>query len=166
MDRRQFIVQSAGVAGATLLAQAAQAQDTNPQQQAMGIRLTLTAVWVPDQAHALTFYTETLGFVKKQDVPMGGARWLTVVSPHDPNGTELLLEPLGLPAAKVFQKAIYDMGVPFTAFQVNDIQKEYDRLTTLGVKFRMKPAKMADSTFATFDDTCGNFIQLFQAHET
>lgn len=162
MNRRQFITTTASVAGAAMLAQTVGAQEPNAQQQAMGIRLTLTSVWVPDQAHALTFYTETLGFVKKHDEPVGGGRWLTVVSPHDPNGTELLLEPLGIPAAKVFQKTIYDMGIPFTAFQVTDIQKEYDRLVALGVKFRMRPTKMGDTTVTHFDDTCGNYIQLFQ----
>lgn len=162
MKRRTFITHSAGALGLAALAQSAPAQESSDQQKAMMIRLILFSVYVPDQEKALKFYTEILGFVKKQDIPVGGARWLTVVSSHEPDGTELVLEPLGLQPARVFQKTLFDMGVPFTAFLVGDIQKEYDRLTGLGVKFRMKPIKIGSQTVANFEDTCGNLIQLFQ----
>ena len=163
MDRRQFIARSAGAAGLALLAQTAGAQEElNERQKVSTFQLKLMNVLVEDQTHALKFYTETIGFVKKQDFPIGGGRWLTVVTRDDPNGTELLLEPTGIPAAKVFQKAIFDMGVPYTAFAVGDIDAEYERLTALGVKFRLKPTKMGPSTIAHFEDTCGNIIQMFQ----
>ncbi len=168
MDRRHFIAQSTGALALGLLAQnalpqEAAASEPNAQQKAMGIHVKLTSIWVKDQAVGLKFYTEILGFQLKHDIPAGGARWLTVVSPHDPNGAELLLEPLGLAPAKTFQKAIYDMGIPFTALVVDDVQKEYDRLVALGVKFRMKPMKMGFATMCHFDDTCGNYIQLMHA---
>lgn len=171
MYRRHFIAQSAGAVALGLLAQTAIAQDTpaaepNAQQKVMGIHVKLTSIWVADQAVGLKFYTEILGFQLKRDIPAGGARWLTVVSPHDPDGAELLLEPLGLAPAKTFQKAIYDMGIPFTALIVDDVQKEYDRLVALGVKFRMKPMKMGFATMCHFEDTCGNLIQLMQAEES
>lgn len=168
MDRRHFIAQSTGALALGLLAQNALAQEPNTQtpnaqQKAMGIHVKLTSIWVQDQAAALKFYTEILGFQLKRDIPAGGARWLTVVSPHDPDGAELLLEPLGLAPARTFQKAIYDMGIPFTALVVDDVQKEYDRLVALGVNFRMKPIKMGFATVCHFEDTCGNLIQLMHA---
>ena len=115
-----------------------------------------------DQEEALKVYTEVLGFEKKNDFPVGKARWLTVVSTEEPEGTELVLEPGENPAAKVFRKAIYEQGIPFTAFMVADIQKEYKRLTKLGVAFRGEPTNMGMTSMAMFDNTCGNLIQIFQ----
>lgn len=126
------------------------------------IRITVTSVLVDDQAKALKFYTEVLGFVKKTDLPAGDFRWLTVVSPAAPDGVELLLEPDAHPAAKAFKKAIFADGIPATSFGVDDIQAAYESLTKLGVKFRSKPTKAGPATIAVFDDTCGNLIQLAQ----
>lgn len=126
------------------------------------MKITLSSVMVDDQAKALTFYTDVLGFVKKTDVPAGEARFLTVVSPEGSAEIELLLEPNNHPAAKPFQKALFDSGVPLTSFASEDIQKEYERLTKLGVVFRTKPTKAGPVTVAVFDDTCGNLIQLHQ----
>jgi catechol 2,3-dioxygenase-like lactoylglutathione lyase family enzyme len=123
-------------------------------------RINITSVFVDDQEKALRFYTEVLGFTKKVDIPLGGARWLTVVSADDPDGTELLLEPDGHPAAKPFKQALQDDGIPFTSFAVDDVQSEYDRLRGLGVEFTQKPLTMDSVTTAVFDDTCGNLIQL------
>lgn len=119
---------------------------------------------VDDQAKALQFYTAKLGFLKKNDIPMGDYRWLTVVSPEAPEGTELLLEPNAHRAAKPFQSALYADGIPATMFAVDDAQKEYDRLVALGVTFRMAPARMGPVTIAVLDDTCGNWIQFVQMH--
>jgi len=117
------------------------------------MRIKLTSVFVDDQEKALKFYTEILGFVKKTDIPVGEFRWLTVVSPEEPEGTELLLEPNDNPAAREFQKALYNQGIPLTAFFVEDIQKEYERMKNLGVKFAQEPTKMETTTIAVFDDT-------------
>jgi hypothetical protein len=103
-----------------------------------------------------------LGFVKKVDIPVGEFRWLTVVSPDAPDGVELVLEPNAHPAAHVFQSALFADGIPLTSFGVDDIQKEYERLTALGVVFRQKPTPMGPVTMAIFDDTCGNYIQMAQ----
>lgn len=127
------------------------------------IRIKLTSVMVDDQNKARKFYTEVLGFVIKHDIPMGAANWLTVVSPAEPDGTELLLEPTGHPASAPYQKALHADGMPLTAFAVDDIQKEYDRLRQLGVAFKSGPTAMGHTTVAVFDDTCGNYIQIFQA---
>ena len=126
------------------------------------MKIKLTSVYVDDQAKALTFYTEALGFLIKRDIPVGKARWLTVVSPEEADGTELLLEPSDNPAAKAFKKAIFEQGIPFTAFAVDDVQKEYERMTKLGVVFTVKPTNTGPATIAVFDDTCGNLIQLYQ----
>ena len=126
------------------------------------MRIKLTSVFVDDQDKALQFYTEVLGFVKKVDFPLGKFKWLTVVSPEGPDDIELLLEPNDNPAAKTFQKAIFEQGIPLTAFAVEDIQKEYERMKRLGVVFRMEPTKTGEATVAVFDDTCGNLIQLYQ----
>lgn len=126
------------------------------------MKIKLSSVMVDDQEKALKFYTELLGFVKKKDIPAGGARWLTVVSPEGPDDIELLLEPMGFPPAKTYQRALFDAGIPLTAFAVDDIQKEYDRLQSLGVTFRTGPTKMGPATLAVLDDTCGNLIQLYQ----
>ncbi|MHB1420155.1 MAG: VOC family protein [Bacillota bacterium] len=126
------------------------------------MKIKLTSVLVEDQDKALKFYTDVLGFVKKTDMPAGKFKWLTVVSPEGPNDIELLLEPNDNPAAKTYQKAIFEQGIPLTAFFVEDIQKEYERMEKIGVVFSMMPTKMGPATVAIFDDTCGNFIQLFQ----
>ena len=127
------------------------------------MRIKLTSVMVDNQDKALQFYTEVLGFVKKTEVPLGEHKWLTVVSKEDREGVELLLEPMGFEPAKIFQKALHDAGIPLTAFQVDDIQKEYERLQRSGVKFSVKPTEMGPVTIAVFDDTCGNNIQIVQA---
>jgi catechol 2,3-dioxygenase-like lactoylglutathione lyase family enzyme len=124
------------------------------------MRITLTSVWVDDQEKALRFYTEILGFVKKTEVPLGEHRWLTVVSPEDPDGVELLLEPDAHPAARPFKAAIVADGVPFTSFAVEDVHEEFDRLTQLGVTFTQEPTVMGPVTTAVLDDTCGNLIQI------
>jgi catechol 2,3-dioxygenase-like lactoylglutathione lyase family enzyme len=124
------------------------------------MRITLTSVWVDDQEKALRFYTEILGFVKKTEVPLGEHRWLTVVSPEDPEGVELLLEPDAHPAARPFKAAIVADGVPFTSFAVEDVHEEFDRLTQLGVTFTQEPTVMGPVTTAVLDDTCGNLIQI------
>ena len=126
------------------------------------MKIKVTSVMVDNQDKALKFYTEILGFVKKTEIPLGEHKWLTVVSPEAPDEVELLLEPMGIEAAKVFQKALYSAGIPLTAFNVDDIQKEYERLEKLGVKFSMTPTKMGPATLAVFDDTCGNNIQIVQ----
>ena len=126
------------------------------------MRITLTSVFVSDQDEALRFYTETLGFVKKHDLPVGEFKWLTVVSPDDPDGTELLLEPNDNPVAQEFQKGIFDQGIPVASFSVMDIRAEYEKLRLLGVAFTMEPTELANVTIAVFDDTCGNLIQIMQ----
>ena len=124
------------------------------------MRIAVTSVLVDDQDKALRFYTDVLGFVKKADIPMGEARWLTVVSPDDPEGTELLLEPDEHPAAKPFKQALVADGIAFTSFAVDDVQSEFERLRDFGVQFTQEPAEMGSVTTAVFDDTCGNLIQL------
>lgn len=126
------------------------------------MKIKLTSVLVDNQDKAFKFYTKVLGFVKKQDFPVGEFKWLTVVSPEEPDGTELLLEPNDNPAAKTFQEAIFKQGIPLTAFAVEDIQKEYERMKKLGVVFSKEPTKEGLVTQAVFDDTCGNLIQLYQ----
>jgi catechol 2,3-dioxygenase-like lactoylglutathione lyase family enzyme len=124
------------------------------------MRITVTSIFVDDQEKALRFYTDTLGFVKKTDIPVGEARWLTVVSPEQPDGTELLLEPDGHPAAKPFKQALQEDGIPFTSFAVDDVTAEYERLRGLGVTFTQEPLTMGEVTTAVFDDTCGNLVQI------
>ncbi|MFZ3493338.1 VOC family protein [Streptomyces sp. 5.8] len=125
------------------------------------MKIHLTSVFVDDQAEALQFYTEILGFVKKHDVPLGGPdRWLTVVSADEPGGTELLLEPAGHPAAKAYRDALVEDGIPLAQFAVDDVKAEYERLRGLGVRFTQEPLEMGPVTTAVFDDTCGNLIQL------
>ena len=126
------------------------------------MRINLASVLVDDQDKALRFYTEVLGFKQKTDVPVGEYRWITVVSPEDPDGTELLLEPDGHPAAKPFKEALVADGIPFTSFAVDDTQAEYERLTGLGVRFTQEPVAMGPVITAVLDDTCGNLIQLAQ----
>lgn len=124
------------------------------------MRIHLSSVYVDDQEKALRFYTEVLGFVKKTEIPLGQARWLTVVSPDDPNGTELLLEPDEHPAVKPFKQALVSDGIPCTSFAVNDLQEEFERLSRLGVRFTQAPLTMGPVTTAVFDDTCGNLVQM------
>ena len=126
------------------------------------MKIKLNSVVVDDQEKALRFYTEVLGFVKKMEIPMGEHKWLTVVSPEERDGTELVLEPLGFEPARVFQKALYEAGIPLTAFQVDDIKREYERLLGLGVVFSMPPTQMGPTTIAVFADTCGNNLQIYQ----
>ena len=126
------------------------------------MRITLTSVFVSDQDEALRFYTETLGFVKKHDVPVGQFKWLTVVSPDDLDGTELLLEPNDNPVAQEYQKGIFDHGIPAASFGVMDVRTEYEKLKSLGVAFSMEPTELANVTIAVLDDTCGNLIQIMQ----
>ncbi len=124
------------------------------------MRINLASVLVDDQEKALRFYTEVLGFVKKTEIPMGEHRWLTVVSPEDPDGVELALEPDEHPGARPFKKALVEDGIPFTSFTVDDVPAEYDRLRALGVTFTQEPAEMGPVTTAVLDDTCGNLIQI------
>jgi catechol 2,3-dioxygenase-like lactoylglutathione lyase family enzyme len=124
------------------------------------MRITMTSVLVDDQAKALAFYTGVLGFRLKHDVPLGEHRWLTVVGPDEPDGTELLLEPSGHPAVRPFKEALVADGIPFTSFGVDDVQAEYERLRALGVRFTQAPLAMGEVTTAVLDDTCGNLIQI------
>ena len=126
------------------------------------MRIALASLLVADQEHALDFYTRVLGFVKKTEIPMGEHKWLTVVSPEEQDGTELVLEPMAFAPAKVYQQELFNAGIPYTAFQVKDIEAEYARLLALGVEFSMGPTKMGPVTLAVFNDTCGNRIQIFQ----
>ncbi|NIT66247.1 MAG: VOC family protein [Gemmatimonadetes bacterium] len=124
------------------------------------MRIVVTSVFVDDQDQALAFYTEKLGFVKKTEIPLGESRWLTVVSPDDPDGVELLLEPAGHPAVRPFREALAEDGIPFTTFRTDDVHAEYERLKGLGVRFIQEPTEMGGTTMAVLDDTCGNLIQI------
>lgn len=128
------------------------------------MRINIASVLVDDQDKALRFYTEVLGFKKKTEVPLGDHRWLTVTSPEDPDGTELLLEPDSHPAAKPFKDALVADGIPFTSFAVKNVQNEYARMRDLGVRFTQPPVEMGPVTTAVFDDTCGNLIQMAERH--
>jgi catechol 2,3-dioxygenase-like lactoylglutathione lyase family enzyme len=129
------------------------------------MKVHLASVFVDDQEKALRFYTDVLGFRKKQDIDLGEARWLTVVSPEEPDGTELLLEPDSHPAARPFKAALVDDGIPFTSFAVDDVERETERLRGHGVTFTQEPAEMGPVTTAIFDDTCGNLIQIAAMNE-
>jgi predicted enzyme related to lactoylglutathione lyase len=124
------------------------------------MRIVVTSVPVDDQESALAFYTEVLGFRKKQDIPMGAHRWLTVVSPHAPDGVELLLEPSEHPATRAYKEALVSDGIPWTSFGVDDLDAEHLRLTEAGVRFVQPPTAMGPVKVAVLDDTCGNLIQL------
>ena len=128
------------------------------------MKISLASVPIDDYDKALKFYTEILGFVKKHDIPLGnGARWITVVGPGEPDGTELVLEPNAeYPAMKALRESLVRDGIPYTAFLVDDVQGEYTRLKGLGVEFAMEPTNMGTTTVAIFDDTCGNLIQIYQ----
>lgn len=124
------------------------------------MKINLTSVYVDDQDKALRFYTEVLGFLKKHEIPIGTDKWLTVVSPEDPDGTELLLEPDGHPAVRPYKEALVQDGIPLASFAVDDVHSEFVRLREQGVRFTQEPLKMGPVTTAVFDDTCGNLIQL------
>ena len=126
------------------------------------MRIYVTSVFVDDQAKALDFYTNVLGFEKKRDIPLGSASWLTVVSPEQPDGTEVLLEPSDHPAVRPYKKALVEDGIPAASFAVDDAQAEFDRLRSKGVRFTQEPTEMGAVTTAVFDDTCGNLIQIVQ----
>jgi catechol 2,3-dioxygenase-like lactoylglutathione lyase family enzyme len=128
------------------------------------MKIKLASVSIDEYDKALKFYTEALGFILKRDIPLGNdARWITVVSPDEPNGVELVLEPnASYPAMKALKESLVRDGIPFTAFEVNNIQKEYERMKKLGVEFTMEPTNMGMTTAAIFDDTCGNLIQIYQ----
>jgi catechol 2,3-dioxygenase-like lactoylglutathione lyase family enzyme len=130
----------------------------------MTMKISFCSIPISDYEQALKFYTEMLGFVKKHDIPLGGgARWLTVVSPDDPDGTEIVLEPnADYPAMKALKESLMADGIPITAFEVDDVQKEYARLRALGVEFTMEPTNMGPTTVAILNDTCANLIQIFQ----
>ncbi len=131
------------------------------------MKIKLTSVPIKDYDNALYFYTDVLGFVKKRDIPLGnGARWITVVSADEPEGTELLLEPnADYPAMKALKESLVRDGIPYTAFEVKDIQSEYARLKQRGVEFTMEPTNMGTTTAAVLNDTCGNLIQIYQVTE-
>ena len=124
------------------------------------MRIALTSIMVDDQEKALRFYTDVLGFVKKTEVPLGEHRWLTVVSPEDPDGVELVLEPDEHPAVRPFKEALVADGIPFTSFTVGDVHAEFERLRAAGVRFTQEPAEMGPVTTAVLDDTCGNLVQI------
>jgi predicted enzyme related to lactoylglutathione lyase len=126
------------------------------------MRIWVTSVFVDDQPKALDFYTGTLGFAKKTDIPLGEYSWLTVVAPEDPDGVQLLLEPDQHPAARAAKAALVADGIPWTSFAVTDLAAEYERLHARGVVFTQEPAEMGSVVTAVFDDTCGNLIQLTQ----
>ena len=153
----------AAALGVTLIFAAAgvAAQDTI-DADATTLKIALTSVFVADQAEALAFYTDVLGFVKKQDFPVGAFRWLTVVAPGAADGPELLLEPSDHAAAQAFRQAMYEQGIAAAAFKVADVQATYERLRGRGVEFFTDPTAVGTATIAVFDDTCGNLIQLFQ----
>ncbi|AVH57219.1 MULTISPECIES: VOC family protein [Streptomyces] len=124
------------------------------------MRIHLTSVFVDDQDKGLRFYTDVLGFQKKHEVPLGEDRWLTVVSPEDPDGTELLLEPSRHPVVKAYKDGLAADGIPAVSFAVDDVQAEFERLRGLGVRFTQEPLEMGQVTTAVLDDTCGNLIQI------
>lgn len=126
------------------------------------LKIYVTSVPVDDQEKALEFYTQVLGFIKKTEVPLGEHKWLTVVSPDEQSGMELLLEPMGFEPAKLYQQSLKEAGIPWTSFAVDDIEKEHDRLSKLGVQFSLTPREAGTVKIAVLDDTCGNYIQLMQ----
>jgi catechol 2,3-dioxygenase-like lactoylglutathione lyase family enzyme len=129
------------------------------------MRITVTSILVDNQAKAFDFYTTVLGFVKKTEIPMGDVSWLTVVSPEQPDGVEISLEPDWNPAvdAKGWKKSLFDANIPATSFAVDDVQAEYERLTAAGVRFTQPPSQEGPVTTAVFDDTCGNLIMIASA---
>ena len=161
MKRREIVRCGAGALGWMLVPRfLVQAAWGGGERTTMKIKLS--SIFVDDQDKALAFYTEKLGFVKKHDVPLGEFKWLTLVSPSEPEGTELVLEPNQNPAAKTFQKALFDQGIPLTAFLVEDVDREHERLKAAGVRSHTAPAVMGPTKVTVLDDTCGNLIQLYQ----
>jgi uncharacterized protein YndB with AHSA1/START domain/predicted enzyme related to lactoylglutathione lyase len=158
--RRELLKYAAGAA--TLGVAALLAAQYSKGRTKTTMRIDLSSVLVDNQDKALKFYTEVLGFVKKLDIPMGEFRWLTVVSPEAPDGTQLVLEPNANPAAKTFQEAMFKQGIPLTSLGAADVGKEYERMTKLGVVFKQPPTKAGPVTITVFEDTCGNLIQLHQ----
>ncbi len=134
----------------------------NTVTQRNNLKIKLSSIFVGDQDKALKFYTEILGFEKKADIPLGEFRWLTVVSPEGPADVELALEPNILEPVKIYQSKLLEMGIPINAFEVNDLQSEFERLKKLGVQFTVDPTKSVGSIMAIFNDTCGNLIQIYQ----
>ena len=126
------------------------------------MKIVLTSIFVEDQEKALNFYTNTLGFVKRLDIPVGAYRWLALVSPEGIEGVDLILEPNVNPAAKSYQQAIYNQGIPATSFESENVVEEFEKLKSLGVVFPVEPTDTGAVTIAVFDDTCGNLIQLAQ----
>lgn len=126
------------------------------------MKIKLASLFVKNQEAALQFYTEVLGFVKKTEIPMGEHRWLTVVSKYEQDGVELVLEPMAFEPAQVFQGALQKAGIPATAFQVDNLEEEFERLVEKGVEFSLKPTTMGPTKLAVFNDTCGNNIQIYQ----
>lgn len=129
------------------------------------ISIYVTSVPVQNQEKALKFYTEKLGFIKKTEVPVGEHKWLTLASPKELNGVELLLEPMVFEPAKKYQKALKEAGIPWTSFRADDLKKEFERLTDLGVLFSMEPKEVGPTMIAVLDDTCGNNIQLLEMYD-
>ena len=127
------------------------------------MRIHLTSVFVDDQRKALRFYTETLGFQVKHDIPLGEHAWITVVSKEDPDGTELLLEPAAHPAVGPYRAALVEDGIPGASFAVDDVEAEYERLVARGVRFVQPPTDLGTVVTAVFDDSCGNLIQIQEA---
>ena len=166
MTRLMVAVFAAGLALAATAAYTTQGRvplrsaGIEQEKEQGGMRIIVTSVFVDDQDKALDFYTNVLGFVKKQDFPVGRFKWLTVVSPADSEGVELLLEPNDTPAARTFQKAVFEQGIPTATFGVDDLEREYERLQELGVVFRSKPTRTGPVLTAVLEDTCGNLIQL------
>jgi predicted enzyme related to lactoylglutathione lyase len=128
------------------------------------MKIKVTSIYVNDQEKALRFYTEVLGFVKKADFTQGPFRWLTVASPEEPNGTELQLARNDNPPARAYQQALFEQGKPAMMFNVDDVQREYDRIKPLGAEFTMPPTKVTGSTIAMLNDSCGNLIQIVALH--
>jgi len=133
-----------------------------PKEGQSTMKIKLSSLLVEDQAKALKFYTEVLRFVKKTEIPAGEYKWLTVVAAQGPQDVELVLEPVAFPPARTYQKAVFEAGIPLTAFEVDNLQTEFERLKKAGVKFRGEPAAMGPVTAVLFEDTCGNLIQLYQ----
>jgi predicted enzyme related to lactoylglutathione lyase len=129
-------------------------------KEEIAVKIKITSIYVTDQEKALHFYTDVLGFVKKADFTQGPFRWLTVASPEEPDGTELQLAPKDNAAARSYQQAMFEQGLPAAMFYVDDVQREYDRMKPLGAEFTMPPTKVPGSTIARFNDTCGNLIQI------
>lgn len=126
------------------------------------MKICITSVPVQDQDKALAFYTDVLGFIKKTEVPLGEHKWLTVVSPQEQSGVELLLEPMAFEPARQYQTSLKEAGIPWTSFSVDNINEEYDRLIALGVEFSVTPREVGNVLIAVLDDTCGNYIQIMQ----